>query len=216
MLRNVIWDVDGTLFDTYPAIARAMRAALNDVGGDAPLELITTLTLVSLDHCLTVLAADLGLPLDDLERAFDTRHRASRAVDSPPFPGVVDACRHIRAIGGRNVIVTHRRLESTVALLDANAMASLFSGWVTAADGYPRKPDPAAFRAAMSRFGLVPSETLTVGDREIDIAAGRAAGITTVLYAPGATTAVADLTIRAYAELVGYLEEVHRSGEAGS
>jgi phosphoglycolate phosphatase-like HAD superfamily hydrolase len=28
---NVIWDVDGTLFDTYPAIARAFKAALNEL-----------------------------------------------------------------------------------------------------------------------------------------------------------------------------------------
>jgi phosphoglycolate phosphatase-like HAD superfamily hydrolase len=30
MFRNIIWDVDGTLFDTYPAIARAFKAALMD------------------------------------------------------------------------------------------------------------------------------------------------------------------------------------------
>jgi len=28
--------VDGTLFDTYPAIARAFVAALSDVGAEAP------------------------------------------------------------------------------------------------------------------------------------------------------------------------------------
>lgn len=26
MLRNIIWDVDGTLFDTYPAMAKALRS----------------------------------------------------------------------------------------------------------------------------------------------------------------------------------------------
>jgi phosphoglycolate phosphatase-like HAD superfamily hydrolase len=34
MFRNIIWDVDGTLFDTYPAIARAFQTALNDLGSD--------------------------------------------------------------------------------------------------------------------------------------------------------------------------------------
>jgi phosphoglycolate phosphatase-like HAD superfamily hydrolase len=38
MFRNIIWDVDGTLFDTYPAIAKAFQVALNDLGKDASLD----------------------------------------------------------------------------------------------------------------------------------------------------------------------------------
>ena len=37
MFRNIIWDVDGTLFDTYPAIAQAIKAALHELGKDASL-----------------------------------------------------------------------------------------------------------------------------------------------------------------------------------
>ncbi len=32
MIRNIIWDADGTLFDTYPAIASAFQAAMADLG----------------------------------------------------------------------------------------------------------------------------------------------------------------------------------------
>ncbi|MGE5598647.1 MAG: HAD hydrolase-like protein, partial [Bacteroidota bacterium] len=32
MLRNIIWDVDGTLFDTYPPIAKAFQEALDELG----------------------------------------------------------------------------------------------------------------------------------------------------------------------------------------
>ena len=32
MYRNLIWDLDGTLFDTYPAIAGAFRTALLGLG----------------------------------------------------------------------------------------------------------------------------------------------------------------------------------------
>ena len=48
MFRNIIWDVDGTLFDTYPAIAKAFRAALNDAGKDAALDWIEELAKISL------------------------------------------------------------------------------------------------------------------------------------------------------------------------
>jgi phosphoglycolate phosphatase-like HAD superfamily hydrolase len=42
-IRNVVWDVDGTLFDTYPAISRAFRAALREFGQDASLGRIVAL-----------------------------------------------------------------------------------------------------------------------------------------------------------------------------
>jgi phosphoglycolate phosphatase-like HAD superfamily hydrolase len=72
-IRNVIWDVDGTLFDTYPAIAGAFRAALRDLGGDTPLERITALARESLGHCTRTLAAAHDLDAAALEDAF-SRH----------------------------------------------------------------------------------------------------------------------------------------------
>jgi histidinol phosphatase-like enzyme len=44
-----------------------------------------------------------------------------------------------------------------------------------AADAYPRKPDPAAFNAIIERHGLVRDETMAIGDRDIDVLAGRSA-----------------------------------------
>jgi phosphoglycolate phosphatase-like HAD superfamily hydrolase len=56
MIRNIIWDVDGTLFDTYPAIAQAFKAALNDLGADASLDWIEGLARKSLGRCASTLA----------------------------------------------------------------------------------------------------------------------------------------------------------------
>ena len=56
MFRNIIWDVDGTLFDTYPAIVKAIKTALSDLGVDAPLTWITEVARQSLSQADTVLA----------------------------------------------------------------------------------------------------------------------------------------------------------------
>jgi beta-phosphoglucomutase-like phosphatase (HAD superfamily) len=48
MIQHLIWDVDGTLFDTYPAIARALQAALTDMGVAAPLDWILSLAQVTM------------------------------------------------------------------------------------------------------------------------------------------------------------------------
>jgi phosphoglycolate phosphatase-like HAD superfamily hydrolase len=204
-LRNIIWDVDGTLFDTYPAIARAFRAALNDLGRDAPLERITELARDSLGRCATTLAGESGLDLARLEAAFDRCYGSTTPGEQPPFPGVKAICEHISRGGGQNVIVTHRGPLGTAALLAAGNLTPYFSGSVTAADGFPRKPDPAAFNAIIERQGLERAATMAIGDREIDVQAGKAAGVVTCFFGAADAGVEADLTISDFRELARLL-----------
>jgi phosphoglycolate phosphatase-like HAD superfamily hydrolase len=55
MIQNIIWDVDGTLFDTYPPIARAFKSAIKHLGGvgDASIDWIEELSKISLSHCVS-------------------------------------------------------------------------------------------------------------------------------------------------------------------
>jgi HAD superfamily hydrolase (TIGR01509 family) len=205
IFKNIIWDVDGTLFDTYPAIAGAFRAALNELGADAGLNRIETLAKESLGLCASTLAAEHQLKEEDLDRAFAAQYDAVKYEDQPPFPGVIALCEYVRPVGGKNVIVTHRGREGTDGLLAAHDMAGFFSGCITREDGYPRKPDPSLFAAALTVFGLKPEETLTVGDREIDVQAGRAAGIFSCLFASRAGETAADLVVRDFSELNRFL-----------
>ena len=205
MFRNIIWDVDGTLFDTYPPIAKAFKAALNALGKDAPLDWIQELARESLGHCLAVLAEKFHLEVDDLDRAFDEKYALVAANESPPFPGALEVCKYICSIDGKNVIVTHRGPKGTLELLAAHNMTGYFAGCLTRDDGYPRKPDPAIFEAAMAIYHLKREETLTVGDREIDIQAGQAAGIVSCFYGVESKNINADLVFSNFDDLYPHL-----------
>lgn len=183
-VRNMIWDVDGTLFDTYPAIAGAFRAALLELGADATPERITDLARESLGTCATVLARSAGLEREDLEDAFLRHYEAIPPDEQPPFDGAREVCERVCWLDGENVIVTHRGAHGTQKLLEAAGIAPYIAGCITASDGFPRKPDPAAFLAIMARHDLDPAVTLAIGDRPIDVEAGRAAGVLTALFAP--------------------------------
>jgi 4-nitrophenyl phosphatase len=65
------------------------------------------------------------------------------------------------------------------------------------------KPDRPLFDIALRRMEVAPAESAMVGDsREADIRGGRAAGMRTVLYAPGgAASGTADFVVRSFAEL---------------
>jgi HAD superfamily hydrolase (TIGR01509 family) len=203
--RNAIWDVDGTLFDAYPAICRSFQLALADFGAFAPLSEIESLALVEVSHCATVLAARCDLDPDTYMRAFGVHYVAVPPAAQAPFPGVREVCERIAAGGGANGIVTHRNADSLAKLLAAHGMRSLFVEVITRDDGYPRKPDPAAFLAVLRHQDLDPAETLAIGDREIDILAGRAAGLTTCLYRGAQPSVTADIAISDFAELLAHL-----------
>ena len=58
------------------------------------------------------------------------------------------------------------------------------SGSVTGADGYPLKPAPDALLAMMTRYGLQAADCVMVGDRDIDLDAGKNAGMAGILFDP--------------------------------
>ncbi len=210
MYHNIIWDVDGTLFDTYPSIARTFQAALRDFGKTADQDWIESLAKVSLKRCLTTLADHSNLQEDALDKAFDAHYQAVKAADQPPFPGVATICEYIVSQGGRNVVVTHRGRAGTEELLAAHGLGGLFAGCIAGDDGYARKPDPAPFKAALEKFDLKREETLTVGDREIDILGGKAAGLYTCLFGADIFGCSPDMSIASFAELHIFLKSDHR------
>jgi HAD superfamily hydrolase (TIGR01509 family) len=201
MFRYLIWDVDGTLFDTYPAMFEAFDAALDELGASVPSDRVSRLCRQSLSHCATTLATELVLDVDDILRRFQAHYAAIPARDQPPFPGVIKVCEYVRATDGQNFIVTHRGRQSLQRLLVAHEMTDYFTDCLTSDDGYPRKPDPASFEEMIQRYHLQREMVLAVGDREIDVLAGRAAGVRTCLFGPQASATVADYSITDYAEL---------------
>jgi HAD superfamily hydrolase (TIGR01509 family) len=201
MIKNIIWDADGTLFDTYPQISAAFCRALNQAGYSAPFDWIDSLARKSLDTCFNTLVERFDLNADEFDREFDHQYGGIGPKDQPPFPGVIEICEQIIGAGGKNFIVTHRRQRTLAALLSAHDMTRLFSECISAADGYAEKPDPAMFNVLIDKHRLGRQSTLAIGDREIDVQAGKAAGLVTCLFGSNVKPATADYCITDYGQL---------------
>ena len=202
MIRNLIWDFDGTLFDTYPAIVNSLRAAVADLAVPPSFEKVRDMALVSIDGCLTTMSTTYDIPLEELEARFERHYRDVTADDQPPFDGVPEVCELICARGGLNLIVTHRRRSGMDRLLAAHGLADLIADTVSCYDdGYPRKPDPAAFLMLIERHHLRLDETLAIGDRDIDILAAHAAGLPAALFAPTPTIVTAEFVLADFGAL---------------
>lgn len=206
MIRNIIWDLDGTLFDTYPAMGRAFQLAAADLGADnVPVDFIISTARVSLDHCVDSLSQRYGVDPDRLGNQFTLRYKEISPLEQPPFEGVREICELILSRDGLNVIVTHRRAAGTENLLTTHQMTSLFADHVTADDGFPNKPDPQSFLAMLDKHHLEKAETLAVGDRDIDVLAGQAAGLAACYFGDTPHGVKPELRVSDFSDLLSWL-----------
>lgn len=215
MIRHLIWDTDGVLFDTRPAVTYAISQSLNEMGCAIALNVVDDLARQSLDYCVDTLAARFRLDPALLRQRSAEHYRQIPPERQPSIPGAREVCAWIAARGGLNLIVTARKLESTRALLAAHGMTEFFSDIFTPEQGYPCKPDPAILLAALNKHALNPAETLLIGHRESDIQAGRAAGVATCLLDRGAVAVSSppSLRVKDYKTLLAYLEKSSHQGE---
>jgi HAD superfamily hydrolase (TIGR01509 family) len=205
-ILNILWDVDGTLFDTYPAITFAISKSLNELGQSVALNVIDGLVRQSLDHCVESLSQRFELDPGLLRRQFARSYLGVSPANQPPFPGVRNVCELVHKNGGLNVAITHRSIQSTQALLDTHGLAPFFTDILSVEQGYPRKPDPAIVLAALHRLTLNPAETLLVGDRDLDIQAGQSAGVRTCLFGKTTVPIHADYKIEDFAQLLDLIK----------
>jgi HAD superfamily hydrolase (TIGR01509 family) len=208
VIKNLFWDLDGTLFDTYPAITYAISKSLNELGGTIALNVIEGLARESIGYCLETLAARFKLDPNLLRTRYVEIHRELPPANQPPFPGARETCTFVHQNGGQNIIITHREVASCHLLLETHKMSALFDDVFSTEQGYPRKPAPEMILAALGKYNLDPVETMMVGDRALDIQAGQAAGVATCLFGQAGISSLPSLYIQKYDELLAYLNEL--------
>lgn len=179
---HLLWDFDGTLFDTYPPLITSIERALQEFSVSVPREQIERLLSDTLATCLQELSCIHGLDEAHLEERVMYYQRQVTAQEQPPFSGVIQLCERFVKAGGQNFIFTHRSRDSVNYLLGWYRVQGLFVECLTVEDGFPRKPDPAGFNALIECHRLPRHRVLAIGDRTLDVIAGRRAGVSTCLF----------------------------------
>ncbi|MGT2926167.1 HAD-IA family hydrolase [Streptococcus cuniculipharyngis] len=179
MTTNFIWDFDGTLVDSYEAIMEAMAVLYDHYQLPFEAESIRqTILTTSTGHLFDQLVADYGLDGQDL-REFFTREQEKRDDRIVLLPHVREALQFTKDKGIRNFIYTHKG-KTTQQVLDNLGIASDFVEVVTAANGFERKPHPAAINYLLDKYGLDKASTYYIGDRLIDVQVAKQAGIRSI------------------------------------
>lgn len=98
-------------------------------------------------------------------------------------------------------MISHRD-KQVLDILKAAHISQYFTEVVTADNGFPRKPAPDSINYLLEKYKLKPEKTVMIGDRPLDIEAGRSAGIDTVFFDNNHECAVATKNIKKLSNLM--------------
>jgi len=182
--RNLIWDFDGTIFNTYPEITKAFIDVLKkDYGVEYDYNQVYSLAKTSISFCIESLADEFNIDTKEFSENFRKRYFGELNFEGKPFEGVEEVLEYVSKRGG-NFLITHRGFESLNEFLTRNDFNKYFIEIVSSDANFPLKPDPASFNYIIGKYKLKKEETLGVGDRILDIEAANSAGIKSCFFAP--------------------------------
>ncbi|MGM8851790.1 HAD family hydrolase [Salinicola halophyticus] len=164
-LTHWVFDMDGTLtvgVHDFPAIRRHLE--IPD-GADI------------LHHLETLPAAER-----DAKHAWLLEHERELAMRSTAAPGAIELVQALVERGCRLGILTRNAKELAHITLEAIGLDDCFApDDVLGRDEAPPKPHPGGLERFIQRWKVAPSDLVMVGDSQLDMACGRAAGARTVL-----------------------------------
>lgn len=180
MIKSIIWDFDGTLFDTYPAMVQAFKKGLKDSGVEAEEAEILKYMKISVTEAINHFKEKHNLNDDFIQRYVNYEHNLQPS-DIMPFYCAKEICSEFQKREGRNFLLTHRG-DSTFNILKYHGMSEYFQEVVTRKNCFKRKPDPEGFMYLIEKYNLNCEEVLVVGDRECDILGGKNSKAKTCLF----------------------------------
>ncbi|MEH7544548.1 HAD hydrolase-like protein [Neobacillus vireti] len=181
---NVLWDFDGTLFDTYPALVEGfVNLSKQNLDRTEVLRWLKKDSKTAFKH--------YGIS-EELRGEYQRLYNM-HSVNSLPF----DHIEEVLAAVDENVIVTHREKDSTLLLLEKFDLLKYFQEVVSVEEqGFTRKPHTASYEYILKTRHI----DLVVGDRDLDLIPARGLNIKTVAFQNPNITA--DFHINHYAEFI--------------
>ena len=182
----VVFDWDGTLFDSTALIARCIQAACADVGAVVPsTERASYVIGMGLVEALQHAAPDLP-PAQ--YRALGDRYRHhyfARQHEIVLFEGTLAMLQALKARGHLLGVATGKSRRGLDDALNTSALRGMFDATRTA-DETASKPDPRMLHELMDEFQTHPQRTLMIGDTTHDLQLARNAGTASVGVSYGA------------------------------
>mgnify|MGYP000017575337 FL=1 len=188
----LLFDLDGTLVDTAPDLARALNRVLRAL--DCPaVTLENTRNWIGngmrrlLERALAGDGEKKASPgfVDRGVVLFEPFYAEAVWTDSVCYPGVVDGLAKLKRMGYKMGCVTNKPRSCTGVLLEHAGLAGFFEVVVAGDDLVETKPAPAPLLYAADQLQVGPQDCVVIGDSQNDVNAARAAGMAVLVVTWG-------------------------------
>jgi|SRR5690625_2533150 len=166
-----LWDLDGTIFDTYPIALESFNMIYQDLNGSSvDKEKLLPMLKRSSKEAFVYFKIPVAL-----QKKFKQINHERLEKFSKPFRGVKEILSDAKV----NVMVTHRAKQSTKQSLEKWGLLQYFDEIVSPDDdGFLRKPDIGAYQYLYDTYKI----DWAVGDRALDLIPAKAVGMKTCAF----------------------------------
>ena len=171
-----IWDLDGTLLDSYEAILSGIEETFAQFSIPYDKEKVREFILkYSVQDLLVQVAEERKLDVEMLNQ-MRAQSLAEKNAQVVLMPGARDVLAWADQVGIRNFVYTHKG-DNAFAILRDLGLESYFTEILTSQSGFARKPSPEAAIYLIDKYQLNPEKTYYIGDRTLDVEFAQNSGI---------------------------------------
>ncbi|WP_173307293.1 HAD family hydrolase [Streptococcus sp. k-628] len=176
-----IWDLDGTLLDSYEAILLGIEETFAQFSIPYDKEKVREFILkYSVQDLLVQVAEERKLDVEVLNqvRAQSLAEKNSQVV---LMPGARDVLAWAEESRIQQFVYTHKG-DNALTILRDLGLESYFTEIITSQSGFARKPNPEAANYLIDKYQLNPDNTYYIGDRTLDVEFAQNSGIRSINF----------------------------------
>ena len=178
-----IWDLDGTLLDSYDVIVESLYQSFSKYDIHLSREQIHQYAIAFsssalIEHVSEEKGIDPQLLYDSYAQFSRENYRLIKLM-----PNAITVLGKLSSQGAMHYVFTHRGL-TTVPVLKMLGIDTFFQEILTSKSGFARKPAPDALLYLIEKYNLTRESSYYVGDRSLDMESAKNAGIAGILYLP--------------------------------
>lgn len=168
VMKTLIWDLDGTLLDSYPLILDTLEAIYDKYNKEYDQQEVSDYILkYSTAKLLRELAKEQGIDYSIVKAEFSTLFK-TKNDQIQLMKSATEVLQYALDNNIDNYVLTNKG-NNSFELLDKLGINSYFKEVVSSESGFARKPVPDSVNYLVNKYDLDKSQTYYVGDRQVDV-----------------------------------------------
>ena len=176
-----IWDLDGTLLDSYEVILSGIEETFAQFSIPYDKEQVREFILkYSVQDLLVQVAEERKLDVAVLNQV-RAQSLAEKNAQVVLIPGAREVLSWADQVGIQQFVYTHKG-DNALTILRDLGLESYFTEILTSQSGFVRKPSPEAANYLLGKYQLDPEKTYYIGDRTLDVEFAQNSGIQSINF----------------------------------